>query len=158
LRGAGIKISKIHVSSALKVRPASEVRAALGDFAEGVYFHQVIEQRGDGSLQRYRDLDVALASAPSDAASEWRIHFHIPLHAQATPVFGNTSDHILAVFDVVAEAPQLCTHLEMETYTWEVMPPELKNRAVVDQLVAEYHWTLAQLRDRNIVPLTQNHA
>jgi hypothetical protein len=33
----------------------------------------------------------------------------------------------------------------METYTWEVMPVEMKNRSVVDQLVSEYEWTLAQL-------------
>ena len=159
LRDAKIKISKIHVSSALKVRPTPEVRKALRDFAEGVYFHQVIERRTDGTLHRYRDLDVALASPASGDATEWRIHFHIPLHAGATPVFDNTSDHILAVFDQLRQAPSLCTHLEMETYTWEVMPPELKNRAVVDQLVSEYDWTLARLRERNIVPLpTGNHA
>jgi hypothetical protein len=36
----------------------------------------------------------------------------------------------------------------METYTWEVMPEELKNRSVVDQLTAEYEWTLRQLSAR----------
>ena len=141
LGSAGIRISKIHVSSALKVRPTPGARQALREFAEGVYFHQVIEQRSDGTLHRYRDLDVALASTAS--ATEWRIHFHIPLHARPTPIFDNTSDHILAVFDAVGRNPSLCTHLEMETYTWEVMPPELKNRTVVDQLVSEYDWTLA---------------
>jgi len=38
----------------------------------------------------------------------------------------------------------------METYTWEVLPPELKNRDVVKQLVAEYDWTLARLRERGL--------
>ena len=36
------------------------------------------------------------------------------------------------------------------TYTWEVLPPELKNRSVVDQLAAEYEWCLAQLRLRRL--------
>jgi hypothetical protein len=38
----------------------------------------------------------------------------------------------------------------METYTWEVLPPELKNRNVVDQLVAEYEWTLRQMAERGV--------
>ena len=46
--------------------------------------------------------------------------------------------------------PQLCTHLEMETYTWEVLPPALKTQNVVDQLAAEYAWTLAQLNARGL--------
>jgi hypothetical protein len=46
--------------------------------------------------------------------------------------------------------PKLCSHLEMETYTWEVLPPELKNRSVVTQLVAEYDWTLQHLRERGL--------
>ena len=44
----------------------------------------------------------------------------------------------------------MCSHFEMETYTWEVMPAELKNRNVVDQLVAEYEWTLARFAERGI--------
>jgi hypothetical protein len=54
----------------------------------------------------------------------------------------------MGVMDALAAEPSLCSHLEMETYTWEVMPPELKNRDVVDQLVAEYDWTLGELRAR----------
>jgi len=44
----------------------------------------------------------------------------------------------------------LCSHLEMETYTWEVLPPEMKQLDVVDQLVAEYAWTLARLTERGL--------
>jgi hypothetical protein len=62
-------------------------------------------------------------------------------------LFGNTSDHITELFRELKSDPALCSHLEMETYTWEVMPPELKGRSVVDQLVAEYRWTLARLRE-----------
>jgi hypothetical protein len=68
------------------------------------------------------------------------------LHAPAVPPFENTNDHLLGVLDLLAENPKLCSHLEMETYTWEVLPPELKSRSVVDQLAAEYDWTMAQVR------------
>ena len=78
---------------------------------------------------------------------EWRIHFHVPLHAPAAPPFENTNDHLLGVLDLLAANPEICSHLEMETYTWEVLPPELKSRSVVEQLAAEYAWTLARLAD-----------
>ena len=81
---------------------------------------------------------------------EWRIHFHIPLHSPPTKLFGNTQDHLLGVLDLVRQEPSMCSHFEMETYTWEVMPAELKNRSVVEQLVTEYEWTLAQLRQRGL--------
>ena len=145
-----IRISKIHLSSALKVQPTPAARQALQLFADDIYFHQVIERQVDGRLRRYRDLDVALAQNlkldPADEL-EWRIHFHIPLHSQRTALFDNTSGHMLGLLQALRKNPGLCTHLEMETYTWEVMPPELKNRNVIDQLIAEYDWTLARLAD-----------
>ena len=153
----GIKISKLHLSSALKVRPTREVREALVAFADDIYLHQVVVSRGDGQRLIYRDLDEALAGEPleedeqeSVEAGEWRIHFHIPLHSPPTALFDNTSDHILGVMDLLAANPGICTHLEMETYTWEVLPKELKDRDVVDQLVAEYDWTLAHLKERGL--------
>jgi hypothetical protein len=140
-----IRISKIHVSSALKVQATAEVRQALKAFADDIYFHQVIERKNDGTIERYRDLDVALERAEA-TGNEWRIHFHIPLHSAPTKLFQNTSDHIIGLFGLLQKDPTLCTHLEMETYTWEVMPPELKGRTVVEQLVSEYRWTLDELR------------
>ena len=55
--------------------------------------------------------------------------------------------------DRLAEDPTLCPHIEMETYTWEVLPEALKQREVVEQLVAEYEWTLAQLAQRGLRPV-----
>ena len=81
-RGEGIRLSKLHFSSALKVVPTVEHREKLKKFIDPVYFHQVIERRGNQPLRRIRDLDDALAEQPSPNASEleWRIHFHVPLH------------------------------------------------------------------------------
>ncbi|MDG1889851.1 MAG: metabolite traffic protein EboE [Verrucomicrobiota bacterium] len=144
----GIKVSKIHLSSALKVRPTPEVRQALAKYADDVYFHQVIERRTGGSLMRYRDLPDALASGAkqgSHVPEEWRIHFHIPLHHLPVGLFDSTTDHLLGTLDFLKANPRLCSHLEMETYTWEVMPESMKQRSVVDQLADEYQWTLEQL-------------
>jgi len=154
LRKARIRISKIHLSNALSVRPTQEAREALRGFADDIYFHQVIERRADGDLVRYSDLDEALATPLADGPQferEWRIHFHIPLHAAPTPVFSTTADHLTGVLDEVRLSPPMCRHFEMETYTWEVMPSGLKHRNVVDQLVGEYDWTLARFRERGFV-------
>jgi len=147
-KARGIRISKLHLSAALKLVPTTAARECLAAFTEDVYLHQVVERLPDGSLARHRDLDVALAS-DSDA-EEWRIHFHIPLHSPDMDWFTSTRDHIGGVLDLLRDDPALCTHLEMETYTWEVLPDEMKNRNVVDQLVGEYEWALTELRARGL--------
>jgi len=155
LQAAGIKISKIHLSSALKTIPTPEARAALGQFADEVYLHQVVARNATGQLAYYQDLPDALAvPAPGPetrlSPAEWRIHFHVPLHAPVMPPFASTSDHLLGTLDALAQNPTLCQHLEMETYTWEVLPAEFKSQSVVDQLAAEYAWTLARLAERGL--------
>ena len=149
LRRHGVKISKLHLSSALKLRPAPESLAALAAFADDTFLHQVVSRAADGKLTRHKDLEAALA-APKSPAEEWRVHFHIPLHSPPAAWFDNTTDHLLGVLDVLQADPHLCSHLEMETYTWEVMPPELKNQSVVGQLSSEYDWCLKALRARGL--------
>jgi hypothetical protein len=151
LRAHRILLSKIHLSSALRLWPTAEARRALAAFAEDTYLHQVVERTADGSLRRWLDLPHALADhghSASPAESEWRVHFHIPLHHQPTNLFGTTSDHVMGTLDWLQAHPGACSHLEMETYTWEVLPAELKTRSVVDQLAEEYAWTLQELRSR----------
>jgi len=148
LVAAGIRISKLHLSAAMKMKPTDAVQTQLEAFKEDVYLHQVIERLSDGTLARHRDLDVALAEKGN--AEEWRVHFHVPLHSPDGDWFASTRDHIGGVLDLLRADPALCSHLEMETYTWEVLPGDLKNRDVVDQLVGEYEWTLAELRARDL--------
>ncbi|MBW8863346.1 MAG: metabolite traffic protein EboE, partial [Verrucomicrobia bacterium] len=126
LIGHGIKISKIHLSSALKVAPTPEACEALKKFSDDVYLHQVVARDAAGARRIFRDLPDALAYKAARGAGdqeEWRIHFHVPLHAPAAPPFENTNDHLLGVLDLLADYPDICSHLEMETYTWEVLPP-----------------------------------
>jgi hypothetical protein len=152
----GIKISKFQLSSALTVVPTPEAREELKTFADDVYLHQVVARDPAGNRMIFPDLPEALAHARSayvpgeTELPEWRIHFHVPLHAPAAAPFGNTNDHLLGVLDILSQMPQLCAHLEMETYTWEVLPPDLKSQTVVEQVAAEYDWTLAQMRERGL--------
>ena len=152
----GVKVSKLHLSNALRVHPTVTVRERLRAFVDDIYFHQVIERKSDGEIIRYSDLDEALTTPVADGPQfdrEWRIHFHIPLHAPETETFGTTADHLRGTLDVVKQHPALCSHLEMETYTWEVLPRELKQPSVVDMLASEYAWTLGELEKRDIRPV-----
>src|SRR5579872_2212541 len=103
-----IKISKLHLSSALKVRPTSKVRESLAAFADDIYLHQVVVRTSAGKRLIYKDLAPALDSSAAiddPQATEWRIHFHIPLHSPATDWYENTSDHVLGVLDLLKANP-----------------------------------------------------
>jgi hypothetical protein len=154
ITGAGIRLSKLHFSSALKLKPTHENIAKLHAFDEPVYFHQVIASYGaDEPLRRFKDLPDALQFAqanPNDLGEEWRVHFHIPIHAQPGGGFDSTRDHLIGAMDWLAANPKKCQHIEMETYTWEVLPDEMRSGDVVDQLVKEYEWTLEEMGKRNL--------
>ncbi|MBL9132854.1 MAG: metabolite traffic protein EboE [Verrucomicrobiaceae bacterium] len=154
ITGAGIRLSKLHFSSALRLQPTPEAVEKLAAFDEPVYFHQVIASHGpDEPLRRFTDLPDALAFAranPTALGEEWRVHFHIPLHAQPAAPFDSTREHLLGAMDWLGKHPQKCQHIEMETYTWEVLPAEMRSGDVADQLVREYEWTLAEMRTRGL--------
>lgn len=150
LTAAGLRLSKIHLSSALRVKPDAAGRAALAAFVEPRYLHQVVVGQGNTVRRRYVDLPDALAdSTPSAPDDEWRVHFHLPLHAAPGAPFGDTRDHMLETLDWMKAHPTACQHAEMETYTWEVLPAGLRV-GVEDQLVSEYAWTLAALAERGL--------
>jgi hypothetical protein len=153
LRQHDIRLSKIHLSNALKLVPTPTARQQLAAFAEDVYLHQVIIRHGDGSLTCFRDLAPALASALATSPApgdEWRVHFHVPLHCALNGDFATTSDHVTGLLKLLQAHPQLCAHLEMETYTWAVLPENLRTRDVTDQLVAEYDWTRQRLAEHGL--------
>ncbi|MDO8541117.1 MAG: metabolite traffic protein EboE [Opitutaceae bacterium] len=150
ITAAGLRLSKLHLSSALRVRPDAAGRAALAAFVEPVYLHQVVVGHGHEVRRRFVDLPEALADgAPNAAGDEWRIHFHVPLHAAPGAPFADTRDHLVGALDWLANHPGACTHLEMETYTWEVLPPAMR-LPIEDQLVREYGWTLEALAQRGL--------
>jgi len=154
LRDAGLRLAKIHLSSALRLAPTDAALAALRRYDEPVYLHQVVAREKGGTLRRWRDLPEALAwakdLAPAARGVEWRVHFHVPLHAAPEPPLGDTRENLTGVFDFLARDPAACSHLEMETYTWAVLPEPMRTAKVEEQIAAEYEWTLAELRKRGL--------
>ncbi len=152
LAAADIRLSKLHLSSALRATPDAAGRAALAAFVEPTYLHQVVVANAGRVRRRFADLPDALADAdanPPHAGDEWRIHFHVPLHAAPAAPLGDTRDHLRGALDWLAAHPAACRHLEMETYTWAVLPPELQ-QPVEEQIVREYEWTLAACAQRGL--------
>lgn len=152
LAAAGVRLSKIHLSSALRVTPDADGRAALQPFVEPTYLHQVVAGSAETGevYRRHVDLPEALAdTTPAKPDEEWRVHFHVPLHATPGAPFRDTRDHIDGTLDWLAANRGACTHLEMETYTWEVLPAALRI-GIEDQLVREYAWTLEALAARDL--------
>ena len=140
IHAAGIRLSKIHLSNALRLDPANdEARAALATFDEPTYLHQVIGRREDGSFVRHRDIPDALAAWP-DGSIEWRAHFHIPLFAEPVAPLRSTITHLEGLAHWLHAHPLACRHFEMETYTFGVLPPELRPPAVEDMLAEEFRW------------------
>jgi hypothetical protein len=144
LQDEGIKVSKIQLSSAIKLSlPApgpqrQRVRDRLMAFTESTYLHQVIAKMPDGSLYRYRDLCQALEVFDQTPAIEWRTHFHVPIFLRDYPLLNSTQDHILETIGYL-QSQDLGTHLEIETYTWDVLPMEMKFD-LVSSIEREYEW------------------
>jgi hypothetical protein len=149
LRAAGIRIGRVQLSSALRVRfpldaaAATETAEGLKPFADAVYLHQVVED-GTGALRRYPDLPDALARAAEAASKEWRIHFHVPLFTERYDRFESTQDYVRDVLGTVVRTGAT-RHLEIETYTWDVLPAGLKSD-LLESIAREYEWVLGTLR------------
>ena len=152
-QAAGIRIGKIQISAAVRVmlpgdsQQRSIVVERLRPFAESTYLHQVIERHVDGTLHHYPDLVTALPQLEQSAACEWRTHFHVPIFIRDYQILHSTQDDIVSVLELL-QKNHACKHLEIETYTWDVLPKEMK----IDLLASiqrEYEWVLATfaLRD-----------
>ncbi len=146
---AGIRISKVQISAALACEAAPEHLAALSAFVEETYLHQTIARRGDGSLQRWTDLPAALEELPrSGDVAEVRCHFHVPLFWDGGDALGSTRDQISSAFVKRLRAGG-CEHLEIETYTFDVLPAPLRAHGAVESIAREYAWTLDRLGRRD---------
>lgn len=146
LDAAGVRICKVQISSALRVDPADpNAMRALSAFAEGTYLHQVVE-RSPAGLTRYVDLPEAMLAARAAAvdSGEWRVHFHVPIFLAAMRDFGTTQPQLAATIQALKRRP-ICPYLEVETYTWEVLPPEYRTGDVCTAIARELSWVKAQL-------------
>jgi hypothetical protein len=148
LTGKGIRVGKIQISAALQASlPSSAaarlpIKEAFAVFDESTYLHQVVARCSDGVI-RYPDLPQALADYTNIQALEWRAHFHVPVFLQDLGVLQTTQADIIRVLQLHNRDP-FTEHLEVETYTWEVLPPALK-LDIGPSIIRELDWVKTQL-------------
>lgn len=144
---AGLRVVKVQASAALHVEDPLDpaARAAVGAFAEKRYIHQVRELSASGDPLAADDLPDALGGA-LPAAGPWRVHFHVPLHHEPAAPLAATTDVLRDAVDAVLAAPHGDeAHLDVETYTWAVLPEGAATDSLVAGIAAELRWATTHL-------------
>ncbi|WP_282948693.1 metabolite traffic protein EboE [Cellulomonas endometrii] len=155
IEDAGLRVVKVQASAALHVADPADpaARAAVARFAEQRYLHQVRESSG-GAVHAADDLPEALADLPG--AGPWRVHVHVPLHHRPAEPLASTTDVLRdAVAAVAGTRHGADAHLDVETYTWSVLPAGLAARAADDLvagIAAELRWAVEHLSTAGPAP------
>lgn len=128
LDAAGVRINKVHISCAIELTDPTDAqqRAALATYAEPRYLHQTFAQTTDRRIVSVADLTAELCESPPEdfaAARRWRIHFHVPVDADRLGPLRTTRPDLSRAMAAIREL-SYAPHLEVETYTWSVLPGE----------------------------------
>jgi hypothetical protein len=126
LLAAGIAIPKIQLSAAMRV-PAmtKDLINSVMRYNDGVYLHQSIVRRDD-NLSRHVDLpDAVTAFGEGQADGEWRIHCHVPVFLADLGEISSTRSDLVATLAALRQRTR-SSHLEVETYTWDVLPDNVR--------------------------------
>ncbi|MFC5290533.1 metabolite traffic protein EboE [Actinokineospora guangxiensis] len=132
IEDAGLRVYKVQASNALEA-PAGESEA-LRRFIEPRYLHQVRARTADGAVHKADDLPAAYAELPADAP--WRVHFHVPLHAEPQAPLRTTTDVLRTAVASLDGTP----HIEVETYTWTVLPGGVVREDPITGIAEELRW------------------
>jgi hypothetical protein len=142
---AGIPIFKLQEVAAMHIPEVTQKAVdALAQFAKTVYLSQTVQKK-NGVITKFLNLEDAFAAWKSDPGPrEWRTHFHVPVFLEDLGAFRTTR---FALEDALRfhKATPLSRQLEIETYTWDVLPDHLKTGDIVDYVVREIEWVKGQL-------------
>jgi hypothetical protein len=142
---AGIPIVKLQEAAAMAIGTVTEDKVeALKRFAKTVYLSQTVERK-DGALTHFLNLEDAFAAWTEDPGPrEWRTHFHVPVFLRDLGAFETTQFALEQALAMHKRMP-LSRQLEIETYTWDVLPDHLKTGDIVDYVCRELEWVKGQL-------------
>ena len=142
---AGVPILKLQEVAAMRMPEVTdETIEALQRFAETVYLSQTVEKK-NGKITKFLNLEDAFAARRADPGPrEWRTHFHVPVFLDDLGAFGTTRFALEEALQMHKDKP-LSRQLEIETYTWDVLPDHLKTGDIVDYVCREIEWVHGQL-------------
>jgi sugar phosphate isomerase/epimerase len=146
LKDAGIGVWKLQEAAAMRIPEVTgDMVAAVRKYARTIYLTQTHQRTADGKITRFLNLEDAIAAwERNPVPCEWRIHFHVPVFMEDLGPFKSTR---FAIAEALAfqKAHRLSAQLEIETYTWDVLPDELKTGDIVDYIAREIEWVKSQL-------------
>jgi sugar phosphate isomerase/epimerase len=144
LQADGIAIPKVQISAGIRLpRVSGADLERIRPFDDTVYLHQVVARTARG-LDRYLDLGDAFAAFNEAEEPEWRVHFHVPIFLAELDGFATTRPAV-ETFLARQRRDPVTRHLEVETYTWDVLPAEHRRDDVVTNIVKEMQWARAEL-------------
>lgn len=147
LQKHGIKIGKFQISSALKVvfndYSKHQTLKHLSKFVESTYLHQVVEHTKNGNFIHHKDLNLAIKAFTNESV-EWRIHFHVPIYAEIFSEIASTRNDIETIIKLNHKL-NLSTQLEIETYTWDILPG-VEKLPLVESIIKEIDWLKNQMQ------------
>jgi sugar phosphate isomerase/epimerase len=137
LLGAGISVPKVQLSAAMRIpEMTDELINAVMRYDDGVYLHQTIVRSHSG-LRRYVDLpDAITAFKEGRAGGEWRIHCHVPVFLSDLGEIGSTRADLVSTLAAFRQKTR-SSHLEVETYTWDVLPDNLRTGSKAADIARE---------------------
>jgi hypothetical protein len=143
---AGIPVFKLQEAAAMRIPNVTQKLVdTLARYAKTIYLTQTVE-KADGRLTRFLNLEDAFKAWRSKPGPrEWRTHFHVPVFLDDLGDIGTTR---FAIEDALRfhKANPLSRQLEIETYTWDVLPDHLKTGDIVDYVSREIEWVRSQLK------------
>lgn len=146
LKDNEIGVWKLQEAAAMMIPVVTrEMVEAVRKYARTIYLTQTHQRTSDGGITRFLNLEDAIAAwEKKPVECEWRIHFHVPVFLEDLGPFKSTR---YAITEALAFQKQhrLSDQLEIETYTWDVLPDELKTGEIVEYVTKEIEWVKSQL-------------
>ena len=168
---AQVPIFKVQISNALRLTQPRDQRARerLLGFSEPRYLHQVTALSAQGEV--LRTLDLPQLYQPSEEwldAKEWRCHFHVPIwwRGSMSQLHGasasdeksldltTTRDFWEGIAEIITDphaqshtSSTMPLHVEVETYSWGVLPAHLRQgRTLISEIIKELETLRSHMR------------
>ncbi len=138
---SNIPVARVQLSAALEYSQYAQTED-FAPFLDSVYLHQTRRREADASLTCFPDLTPEIL--PEIVGTRGRIHYHVPLSWEGNGRLGTTRHALTPAFWRYVRAGGW--PLELETYTYNVLPHALREHTLSEVLLSDFHWTLDQLR------------
>lgn len=142
---AGIPVFKLQEAAALHIPEVTQAAVdTLKRYAKTIYLTQTLEKK-NGKINRFLNVDDAIAAFEKNPGPrEWRTHIHVPVFLDDLGEFRTTRFAIEDALRFHKRTP-LSRQLEIETYTWDMLPENLKTGDIVEYVCREIDWVRGQL-------------